>query len=213
MSIIKFNKHQCLNKRISPWLTEMLKNRKYLSPRSLIKWNRVFSYGTNYIRASFISCNSPRQIFYQVNKCQNCLKCLETLAVWNEARVASLLLSKRVSHFRVRGGQCNLIKCKIFICHCAGSSLLQGPFSSCIKQGLLSSCGAWSSHCGFCCRAWAPGQAGFRSCGVQASLLCRMGDLLRPGIEPTSPVLQGRFLTTRPSGKPQNTLNEKLFFF
>ena len=104
MSIIKFNEHQSLNKRIFPWLTEMLKNRKYLLPRSLIKWNRVFNYGTNYIRASFTSCNSPRQIFYQVNKCQNCLKCLATLAVWNKARVASLLLSKGVSHFGVRRG-------------------------------------------------------------------------------------------------------------
>ena len=31
-------------------------------------------------------------------------------------------------------------------------------FSGCGKQGLLSSCGMWASHCsGFsCCRAWAP---------------------------------------------------------
>ena len=28
------------------------------------------------------------------------------------------------------------------------------------------------------------------------------GDLARPGIEPTSPVLAGRFFTTEPPGKP-----------
>ena len=35
-------------------------------------------------------------------------------------------------------------------------------FSSCGQQGLLSSCGAWASHCsGFpCCRAQAPGLRG-----------------------------------------------------
>ena len=34
-----------------------------------------------------------------------------------------------------------------------------GLFSSCGNQGLLSSCGAWSSHCnGFsCCGAWTLG--------------------------------------------------------
>ena len=39
---------------------------------------------------------------------------------------------------------------------CTGSLLLLRHFSSCSKQGLLSSCGAWSSHCGgFCCSSWA----------------------------------------------------------
>ena len=32
------------------------------------------------------------------------------------------------------------------------------------------------------------------------------GDLPNPGIEPTSPVLAGRFLTTAPSGKPLKAL-------
>ena len=39
-----------------------------------------------------------------------------------------------------------------------------GDFSYCGKQGLLSSCGIWASHCGdfSCC------SAGFGSCGAQA---------------------------------------------
>jgi len=53
---------------------------------------------------------------------------------------------------------------------CARSSLPGGLFSSCGKQGLLSSCDAWSSHCsGFsCCRAQALDGAGFSKCGSQA---------------------------------------------
>ena len=45
--------------------------------------------------------------------------------------------------------------------------LLPSLFSSCRKQGLLSSCGAQASHCGgfYCCRAQALGHAGF-SCAV-----------------------------------------------
>ena len=47
----------------------------------------------------------------------------------------------------------------LFIFVCAGSLLLQGPFSSSREQGSLSSCSAEVSHCGgfSCCRAWAPG--------------------------------------------------------
>ena len=43
----------------------------------------------------------------------------------------------------------------LFIFDCAGSSLPRGLFSSCGEWGLLSSCGAQTSHCsGFsCCRA------------------------------------------------------------
>ena len=43
-------------------------------------------------------------------------------------------------------------------------------FSSCSEQGLLSSWGAWVSHCGgfSSCRAWALGHAGFSSCDARA---------------------------------------------
>ena len=43
----------------------------------------------------------------------------------------------------------------LFTFGCTGSLLLLRLFSSCGKQGLLSSCGAWPSHCGsFCCSSW-----------------------------------------------------------
>ena len=41
------------------------------------------------------------------------------------------------------------------------------------------------------------------NCGSQAQLLRGMWDLPRPGLEPVSPALAGRFSTTAPPGKPQ----------
>ena len=40
------------------------------------------------------------------------------------------------------------------------------------------------------------------NCGSRAQLLPGMWDLPRPGLEPVSPALAGRFLTTAPPGKP-----------
>ena len=40
------------------------------------------------------------------------------------------------------------------------------------------------------------------NCGSRAQLLCGMRDLPRPGPEPVSPALAGRFSTTAPPGKP-----------
>ena len=40
------------------------------------------------------------------------------------------------------------------------------------------------------------------SCGSRAQLLHDMWDLPRPGLEPVSPALAGRFSTTAPPGKP-----------
>ncbi|KAJ8796348.1 hypothetical protein J1605_002232 [Eschrichtius robustus] len=42
------------------------------------------------------------------------------------------------------------------------------------------------------------------SCGSRAQLLRGMWDLPRPGLEPVSPALAGRFSTTVPPGKPSN---------
>ena len=42
--------------------------------------------------------------------------------------------------------------------------------------------------------------------GSRAQLLCGMWDLPRPGLEPVSPALAGRFSTTAPPGKPLNTI-------
>ena len=44
-------------------------------------------------------------------------------------------------------------------------------------------------------------------CGSRAQLLHGMWDLPRPGLEPVSPALAGRFSTTAPPGKP------KFYFF
>ena len=41
------------------------------------------------------------------------------------------------------------------------------------------------------------------NCGSRAQLLHGMWDLPRPGLEPVSPALAGRFSTTAPPGKPQ----------
>ena len=41
------------------------------------------------------------------------------------------------------------------------------------------------------------------SCSSQAQLLRGMWDLPRPGLEPVSPALAGRFSTTVPPGKPR----------
>ena len=41
------------------------------------------------------------------------------------------------------------------------------------------------------------------SCGSRAQLLRSMWDLPRPGLEPMSPALAGRFSTTAPPGKPR----------
>ena len=38
--------------------------------------------------------------------------------------------------------------------------------------------------------------------GSRAQLLCSMWDLPRPGLEPVSPALAGRFSTTAPPGEP-----------
>ena len=40
------------------------------------------------------------------------------------------------------------------------------------------------------------------SCGSWAQLLCGMWDLPKPGLEPVSPALAGRFSTTAPPGNP-----------
>ena len=46
------------------------------------------------------------------------------------------------------------------------------------------------------------------NCGSRAWLLRGMWDPPRPGLEPVSPALAGRFLTTAPSGKPTMFLKD-----
>ena len=44
------------------------------------------------------------------------------------------------------------------------------------------------------------------NCGSRAQLLCGMWDPPRPGPEPVSPALAGRFSTTAPPGKPYSDI-------
>ena len=50
------------------------------------------------------------------------------------------------------------------------------------------------------------------NCGSRAQLLCGMWDLPRPGLEPVSPALAGRFSTTAPPGKPLTFFFNKIYF-
>ena len=49
------------------------------------------------------------------------------------------------------------------------------------------------------------------SCGSRAQLFHGMWDLPRPGLEPLSPALAGRFSTTVPPGKPPIQLQNNLY--
>ena len=77
---------------------------------------------------------------------------------------------------------------------CAGPSLLQAPFSSRGKHGLL----CVAVHCrlltgGFsCCRAQALGHTGFHSCSTGVWLPLSMWNLPGPGIKPRFPALAGQ---------------------
>ena len=48
------------------------------------------------------------------------------------------------------------------------------------------------------------------NCGSRAQLPRGMWDLPRPGLEPVSPALAGRFSTTAPPGKPQQQFLRRL---
>ena len=55
---------------------------------------------------------------------------------------------------------------------------------------------------------WSTGSraCGFSRCGLGTMLPHGMWDCPRPGVEPVSPALTGRFLIARPSGKSSNIL-------
>ena len=85
-----------------------------------------------------------------------------------------------------------------------GLSCCMQAFSRCSEPGLLSSCSVWASRCGgfSSCGASAL-ERKLNSCGTRAMFPCSMWYFPRPGIEPVSPALAGRFLTTRQPGKSQ----------
>ena len=67
---------------------------------------------------------------------------------------------------------------------------LQAPGLQQLWRAGFSSCSSWIL------------ERRLSSCGARAQLLCSMWDLSGPGLEPVSPALAGRFLTTAPPGKP-----------
>ena len=76
-------------------------------------------------------------------------------------------------------------------------------FSSCGKQGPLFI----AVHRPLTIAASPVAEHGLQTrrlsnCGLRAQLLCGMRDPPRPGLEPASPALAGRFSTTAPPGKP-----------
>ena len=81
-------------------------------------------------------------------------------------------------------------------------------FSSCGKQGppLIAVRGPLTIAASFVAEH-RPQTRRLSNCGSRAQLLRGMWDPPRPGLEPASPALAGRFSTTAPSGKPH------IFFF
>ena len=77
-------------------------------------------------------------------------------------------------------------------------------FSSCGAWALgrrLSSCGSWALEHRLSSYGLRALECWLRSCGTWALLLRGMWDLPGPGLEPVSPALAGRVLTTAPPGK------------
>ena len=77
-------------------------------------------------------------------------------------------------------------------------------FSSCSKRGLLfiAMCGPLTIAASLVAEHRLQTRR-LSSCGARAQLLCGMWDPPRPGLEPVSPALAGRFSTTVPPGKPK----------
>ena len=71
-----------------------------------------------------------------------------------------------------------------------------GSWASVVVALGLSSCGSWAL------------ERRLSSCGTWAQLLRGMWDLPGPGLEPMSPALAGRFITTAPPGKPLDFILE-----
>ena len=87
---------------------------------------------------------------------------------------------------------------------CAGFSLVVARALECASSVVAAR--------GLCsCGMWAPERVGsvVAACGLRCPAAC--GILVpRPGIEPTSPVLEGGFLTTGPPGKSQHLISYKV---
>ena len=70
----------------------------------------------------------------------------------------------------------------------------RGPLFIAVRRPLTIAASLVAEHRLQTCR--------FSSCGSRAQLLRGLWDPPRPGLEPVSPALAGRFSTTAPPGKP-----------
>ena len=90
---------------------------------------------------------------------------------------------------------------------CPGPLLLHVAFFGWGEQELLSSCGAWASHCrSFSLWSMGSRMHGLHRCGKWVELPPGMWDLPRWGIEHVSPELAGGFPITEPAGKSPRAL-------
>ena len=98
----------------------------------------------------------------------------------------------------------------LFIFGCVGSSFLYEGFLQLWQVGATLHRGARASH--YRGLSWEHRLQTRRlsNCGSRAQLLRGMWDLPRPGLEPVSPALAGRFSTTAPPGKPYTTFKRWL---
>ena len=114
----------------------------------------------------------------------------------------------------------------LFIFGCIGSFLPCVGFIQLRQAWATLHWGARASRCGgFSLQSMGSRHAGFSSCGsralecrlsscgARAQLLHSMWDLPGLGIEPVSPALAGRFLSTAPPGKPASSCFSKVVQF
>ena len=148
----------------------------------------IFSVGVEFQIIKFISFSTLKFLFYCLLICVGFF--FKDLFIYLWLRWV-FVAARGLSLVVVRGGYSSL--------RCAGFSLqqlllLQSTGSRCMG---FSSCGSGALECRL------------SSCGAWAYLLGGMWNLPRPGLEPMSPELAGRFLTTAPSGKPCMVSYEK----
>ena len=93
-------------------------------------------------------------------------------------------------------------KPKLLFLAALGLHFARRAFSSCGKQRLIFSCGVQASRVVASVIEQRLQVCGLRSCGIWAQVPSGMCDLPRQGTEPASSVLQVRFFTTGPQGKP-----------
>ena len=109
---------------------------------------------------------------------------------------------------------CFLFFFNLFIFGCAGSSFLCKGFLQLRQAGATFHRGARASHYRglSCCGAQAP-DAQAQQLWLTGLVAPQHVGFPRPGLEPVSPALAGRFSTTAPPGKPWEILKWDFFCF